>query len=613
MSTQLNPKAKKFGKLILIGLLLGSAYLGLKHYGVLDKIYGKSVTLDKQSVDLPTAPANAQTIGLVYAGVPSTTITSKSLPSLTIAIPEWNALLGLIYSNGSSVTSEGSLMEKSGVKLTLKRQDDDGQASTDLIKFAIDYQKNSTTAIGINAFVDMGDGTPAILAGINQQLSKLDGGKCDYCAVIVTAFGVSYGEDALLGSPKWKEDPKNAMGSVISTVLRNGDFNTAIKWAIDNNIPLNVDEKTYDPGAMNFVNAPDFLKAAELYISDHTEEREVVKNGVDMHKKITIHIDGCATWTPGDVNVAQKKGGLVKIASTRDYTSQMPAVLITIRKYAQDNHLMFENLLDAAFKGGDQVKSFSGALQAAGDISAKVYNDQTGDYWVKYAKGTTESDKTGMPVDLGGSKQFNMGDALNTFGIAPGSSNTFGIVYQTFSKIYLQLFPDLFKTGFQTVDQVLDLTYLQNLSTKQIKSGEQITAASTQNYSSGAGSQIVASKPYSIEFAIGSSQLTTNGLKTVNDIANSLLVANGLKATIDGYTDNSGGSDRNQKLSLERAQAVKAEIQKISSANFPDVRFTINGYGSDYSQLLKTHQFIGDNNTLEGKQSNRRVQISMTK
>jgi outer membrane protein OmpA-like peptidoglycan-associated protein len=69
---------------------------------------------------------------------------------------------------------------------------------------------------------------------------------------------------------------------------------------------------------------------------------------------------------------------------------------------------------------------------------------------------------------------------------------------------------------------------------------------------------------------------------------------------VEGHTDASGTDAINQPLSERRAQAVANEaIAKGVASN----RITTQGYGST--------QPIADNNTVEGKQANRRVEIAI--
>src|SRR5258708_7677551 len=82
-------------------------------------------------------------------------------------------------------------------------------------------------------------------------------------------------------------------------------------------------------------------------------------------------------------------------------------------------------MMAASFEAADQLKAFPEALKRAAGISAKVYNEQNGDYWLKYYQGTREQDKTGNMVELGGSAVNNLNDNLLLFGLQPGANNNF--------------------------------------------------------------------------------------------------------------------------------------------------------------------------------------------
>ncbi len=70
---------------------------------------------------------------------------------------------------------------------------------------------------------------------------------------------------------------------------------------------------------------------------------------------------------------------------------------------------------------------------------------------------------------------------------------------------------------------------------------------------------------------------------------------------IGGYTDNTGDKAANQKLSEERAQNVKAELEKLG---VEPSRLAAQGYGEDHP--------VADNSTEEGRQKNRRISMRVT-
>ena len=67
---------------------------------------------------------------------------------------------------------------------------------------------------------------------------------------------------------------------------------------------------------------------------------------------------------------------------------------------------------------------------------------------------------------------------------------------------------------------------------------------------------------------------------------------------MEGYTDNIGSDEYNQKLSEQRADSVR---DYLVSQSVPDSNITAQGYG-------KTHP-IADNSTNSGRAQNRRVEL----
>lgn len=534
------------------------------------------------------------------APIPSDAAASVTATLIRGEIWEWNAQANLIYANGGPSTTKGSLMEKHGVNLELIRQDDTGQMQQDLISCAKEIHDGATQCSqGANFVIIMGDGSGQFLAAVNPQLKKLGP---EWQAKVIGATGYSRGEDSFMAPPAVKENPQAARGLLVAGVLRDGDWNIAQKWEGDNNIPNNPDENTYDPDAVNWINAADYLKAAEAYNADQCEDRKVVKDGrLTGEPNKHVCVDAVVTWTPGDVNIATKKGGLVKIVSSKQYRSQMPAVIVGPEAFFQNNRDEIQGMLAATFEGGDQLKAFDQSLHKAADISAKVYNDLDGAYWYKYFKGVTVRDAQGLNVDLGGSAVNNLSDEETLFGLAPGSNDNFRSTYTVFGKIATQQYPLLFKdTPIPEVKDIEDKSFVTGAEAVMNSAG---SVADAPTYSESQNGPVVSKRSYQINFNSGSAQFTPDGVNTMMELRDSLAIT-GLAIHVDGFTDDTGSPSVNASLSQARAQAVENWLNHAAPNNFPSTRFVVAGHGADMP--------VASNATPEGRAQNRRVEITLT-
>jgi OOP family OmpA-OmpF porin len=581
-------KLKPAGKIFIIAAVVAAGIFAVRWYQDRPKAVGESIDVGK--VALPDAPEASLGGNAVKLPLPSSENAVNGGTQITWERMAWNSQFGGFYANGGVRTTKGSLFDKAHLDVTYIRQDDCNKQMADLVKFANEY-KNNTNAPGV-LITFMGDGMPAFMTSLSKELEPLGP---EYQPIIIpVTHGKSFGEDQVMGPLSWKQDPKNALGKTVAGVLRDGDINILLKWAGDNGLKVNPDETTYDAAAINLVAANDFLDAPNKYITGYAEKRKIVVNGKTTGKDTTVGVDAVATWTPGDVNVATKKGGLVTIASTKQYASQMSNQTIAIKKWAYDHRTDIENMIIALAQAGDQVRSFTEAKKFAAEISAKLYQEQTADYWLKYFNGVEEKDIQGLKVNLGGSAVFNLSDMANTYGLGEDKVDRYKAVYNTFGNLMVKMYPSLMP-AFMPYEKAVDKSFLFSVISNhpelmegkaiETKYAEQITEA-------------VSSRSYSIEFETGSANIRSSSYKTLNEIFESAVVAEGLKVGVYGHTDDKGSDEVNVPLSRERAEAVKAYLMKKGlKAN----RIESDGFGSTKP--------IADNSTEAGRSKNRRVEI----
>jgi outer membrane protein OmpA-like peptidoglycan-associated protein len=502
----------------------------------------------------------------------------------------WNAQMGMMLANGGKVAQKDSLMCKRGVNLVLVREDNTDQMQNQLVAFAEGVKRGeSNPKDGAHFVAIMGDGSAQFLKGVDDRLGKLGS---EYMAVVVGSAGYSRGEDKLMGPQTWRDNPQRAKGGVVAGVLRDGDWNIALKWMGDNKIANNPDEKIYDPDAVNWVNASDYVDAAQKYVSGYCADMKNVKTG-----KTEKHcVDAVVTWTPGDVTIAEQKGGLVSIVSTREYRSQMPNVIIGNKKWMSTHREITKGMLTAIFEAGDRVKTDDASLRQAAAVSAVVYKERDAAYWYRYFKVQKENDKQGIAVELGGSSVNNLADNAQLFGIAPGSVDAFGATYTVFGNVVKSQYPELMPS-FYTVDQITDLSYVRELYAQAPK-----TNADNASFSTDAKiKQVVSKKAWDIQFQTGSATFTADTQKQLAQLQDDLVVAGGTMVEIHGHTDAAGSPDANMSLSEHRAFAVKNWLESHAPSSFPEGRVKVVAHGQN--------EPIAPNSTVDGRAKNRRVVI----
>jgi OmpA-OmpF porin, OOP family len=102
-------------------------------------------------------------------------------------------------------------------------------------------------------------------------------------------------------------------------------------------------------------------------------------------------------------------------------------------------------------------------------------------------------------------------------------------------------------------------------------------------------------------FDTDSATLQPQSTEQLDNIAAVLKACPAVHLTIGGYTDNTGDSAHNQKLSQDRADSVVAQLETMGIAAD---RLRAKGYGDQYP--------VGDNSTEEGRALNRRISMLVT-
>lgn len=589
------------GPKVLLALLGAGAVFAGARYASTHGLFAAPVTDSKvpDRVSLPalleseSAPATDARVAM-----PGREPGCTDQPELRALVWAWNAQMGWMFANGGPRSTQGSLMCQHGVNLVFSRQDDAEQMKAELLKLATELHAGKRDPKdGAHFVAIMGDGSAQFFASLNPMLAKLGP---EYHAAVVASAGYSRGEDKFMGLPQWKQNAESARGAYIAGYLKDGDWNIALKWAGDNGICNNPDEKSYDPNCLNWAGAKDYLDAAQKYVAGYCADLPVKgKPGQTTH----ACVNGVVTWTPGDVMVAEKRGGLVNIASTKEYASQMPNVIIGVEPFMSQHRKQVEGMIAAILEGGKAVKSSRAALERGAEVSDQVYQEKdTGkDYWLRYFAGQTQRDRQGLSVELGGSKVNDLGDNVVLFGLKPGYANAFEATYTTFGNIVHSQYPSDVPS-FPAASAVLDTSYLRHvLDATAAPVMAEVETASYETVKSDKAATQLGHRSWQIQFDTGRDSFRPEATTQLTELMQGLIVAGGTAIEIHGHTDNRGAPDANQVLSERRAFAVKSWLQQHAPQNFPETRFRVFAHGAEQPRV--------PNDTETNRSQNRRVDI----
>lgn len=114
------------------------------------------------------------------------------------------------------------------------------------------------------------------------------------------------------------------------------------------------------------------------------------------------------------------------------------------------------------------------------------------------------------------------------------------------------------------------------------------------------GNEIILNMPGNVTFDFDSASLRSQFYEVLNSVALVLGEYDKTVLVIDGHTDSTGSRSYNLGLSRERAESVG---DYLIAQDVDPVRLATYGYGPDHP--------VADNDTETGRQSNRRVELTL--
>lgn len=201
------------------------------------------------------------------------------------------------------------------------------------------------------------------------------------------------------------------------------------------------------------------------------------------------------------------------------------------------------------------------------------------DSTVDSAKDVTES-VAGGAADLAGDAAGAVGDAAGAVGDAVGNA--------------VAATGDVLTGAFNTVSDA-GKAALDKVTFAAGSAGEQM-----MNFVKGGFKGDNRFRFNNLTFDTGSATISGQSGAEVDNLAAILNAYTDVKIQVQGYTDNQGDADKNKMLSDARAQAVKA---RLIGKGIDASRISTVGYGDANP--------VADNNTADGREANRRVEIQI--
>jgi OmpA-OmpF porin, OOP family len=190
--------------------------------------------------------------------------------------------------------------------------------------------------------------------------------------------------------------------------------------------------------------------------------------------------------------------------------------------------------------------------------------------------------KSGKLIDI--KPDITNAQSKESYNLEKKSLGVFGTNIPIGNKVELSVS----QKGYFPFSEKIDLT--ENIDNKIINRRIELTALET-------GNTITLQN---ILFETAKAELKSDSFESLDKLANMMNANKDIKILISGHTDNVGNSAYNLDLSGKRVRSVAAYLQ---TKGIDSSRLKSQGFGSSKP--------IADNNTEEGKQKNRRVEVTI--
>lgn len=572
---------------LFVVLFLGSVMTGGGFYAFVLPKFQQPIEPPKPQKETYTLSPDKKTSVLQIAALPGTTI-------VRVAHQTSNAHQAWGLANMGKVTDPGSLFARYGITAYFRRLEKatDRIAAFQAMAAAFNESEESSAEgqsvpgkeAGVHFFTIRGDESSWIISRTNQVLQQVNPA---FAAEIIGLSGLSAGEDTFLGLAEWKADPQKALGGVVVAVPHDGAWNVLVFWCAENNIPFNADQNYYDPHALNVVETKSLDEAAELYINKETVERIFLTHGenhwgrrVEKGEKAFVAITGVATRTPVDKHIASARGGLVTVASTKQYPDQTPQFIVGLKQWNSKHQDIVVRMLVSLFAASQRIEKSHQDVKAkrlmpksdeddrwqAAKYVRELFEAQSPDDWYEYYDVAKVKDGDGLVVDVGGVVVGNLQRNLVFFGLGQSGPDRGKVVYERFAQLSKQYEPD-FTEAPPKWEQVFNPFYLQEVLEGFPEMAQADPALPTFEVVRMEEPQELT---YPVSFEQKSAVFAPESEAILFQIRAQVILAGDARFEIHGHTDSAGSAEDNLELSRRRCETIYNWLKEQLGASFPD-------------------------------------------